>query len=565
VPARKKRRKRGGKQGGKTTGSRASARSSGFDVKKGHQSIWTGVLGALFVLGLFWGYAGYRIYELPDGGPMVGELFSYLPRSFRFRDVGREFLDILIMVGLLFQFMATWELLRGSGAAAHARAACVVAAASGVIAVWTCPPFVTAAGPYAVSSVEVAFAGIFAALLGLGGLGLWLQRRSVPGEAEGEASTIPPVSWRRALQSGLFRWGAMELLFTAAWLVYVRSPDFVNLPTPSFQNWRITVTLLWSLFSVFGLPYAVWTVRVRRRRAHDFLDPGLMLCLVYRSFFRAVRQGRARPLRFLRNRRVRSAMLDLLVKAFFCPVMVTFLFIEAGNFMNHLAQIVDMTRGQGWGRFAHTIGMLAHLGSMDPYSADVFFKTLYLMLRDSLFVIDVSVGLIGYACSFWWLRNKSKSVEPTFLGWIVTLACYPPLRILTTEILPITYNPGPAWGTLQLASVQNALLVVALVGNAIYVWATLAFGLRFSNLTHRGIITTGPYRFVRHPAYAAKVVALWCETAPVFGTLLQMLFFLGWMAIYYLRAVTEERHLRADPDYLLYCRAVKHRFVPGLW
>ena len=31
-----------------------------------------------------------------------------------------------------------------------------------------------------------------------------------------------------------------------------------------------------------------------------------------------------------------------------------------------------------------------------------------------------------------------------------------------------------------------ALLVV-------YVWATTAFGIRFSNLTHRGIFANGPY------------------------------------------------------------------------
>ena len=99
----------------------------------------------------------------------------------------------------------------------------------------------------------------------------------------------------------------------------------------------------------------------------------------------------------------------------------------------------------------------------------------------------------------------------------------------------------------------------------IYVWATLAFGLRFSNLTNRGIITRGPYRFVRHPAYAAKVVSWWCEAVPIFGSFLQLFFFLGWVSIYFLRAITEERHLKADPCYRAYCDAVKHRFVPGVW
>ena len=48
----------------------------------------------------------------------------------------------------------------------------------------------------------------------------------------------------------------------------------------------------------------------------------------------------------------------------------------------------------------------------------------------------------------------------------------------------------------------------------IYVWATVMFGARFSNLTHRGIITSGPYRFTKHPAYAAKNIAWWMIALP---------------------------------------------------
>ena len=54
--------------------------------------------------------------------------------------------------------------------------------------------------------------------------------------------------------------------------------------------------------------------------------------------------------------------------------------------------------------------------------------------------------------------------------------------------------------------------ILALV--AIYVWATIAFGARFSNLTHRGIITAGPYRFTKHPAYLAKNLSWWLITLP---------------------------------------------------
>jgi hypothetical protein len=513
--------------------------SRDFDVEKGHQSPWTGFLGALFLLSLFAGYNVWGIYELAGAGPQVALLFSILPARFQIHDVNRNLLDLLLMVGLLFQFMATSEVLRASDAS-RSRGALGVVAACGVVAVWTCPPLLHDVGGALVTSMEIRLIGIGVAMLAAGLLGRW-ERKGADRRARG-------VKWSRALRSGCIRWLCLYLLFTAAWLVYVTIPYYVHSQSPSFTNWRITVTLLWSLFGLFGLPYAVWTVRVRRDRVHDFLDPGLLLFLVYRRLFLAVARGEFSKLRRLRNRRVRITLLDLLVKAFFMPLMVTFLFIEAGNFAGHMIQLVE-TQGDGWRAFY----------------TDPFWKALYGILRDSLYVIDVSIGLLGYACSFWWLGNKSKSVESTFGGWLAALACYPPLSLLTIALLPFDENPGPAWEIFQVAGVQNALLVVALLGNAIYVWATLAFGLRFSNLTNRGIITRGPYRFVRHPAYAAKVVAWWCEAVPVFGSFSQLLFFSGWVGIYFLRALTEERHLKADPSYLAYCAAVRHRFVPGIW
>ena len=50
-----------------------------------------------------------------------------------------------------------------------------------------------------------------------------------------------------------------------------------------------------------------------------------------------------------------------------------------------------------------------------------------------------------------------------------------------------------------------------------------------------------------------------------FGSPVQLLYLAGWNMIYFLRAMTEERHLRADPDYRAYCEHVPYRFIPGIW
>src|SRR3546814_4847877 len=64
----------------------------------------------------------------------------------------------------------------------------------------------------------------------------------------------------------------------------------------------------------------------------------------------------------------------------------------------------------------------------------------------------------------------------------------------------------------------SATGIVLVLLTAIYAWATVAFGLRFSNLTHRGILTHGPYALSRHPAYLAKNLFWWCATLPFLTT-----------------------------------------------
>ena len=84
------------------------------------------------------------------------------------------------------------------------------------------------------------------------------------------------------------------------------------------------------------------------------------------------------------------------------------------------------------------------------------------------------------------------------------------------------------------------------------------FGFRFSNLTHRGIITGGPYRFTKHPSYIFKNIGWWLINVPFLSAsslgeaLLHSAGLLMVSAVYYLRAMTEEMHLSEDPTYVAY-------------
>ncbi len=175
-----------------------------------------------------------------------------------------------------------------------------------------------------------------------------------------------------------------------------------------------------------------------------------------------------------------------------------------------------------------------------------------------MFVIDVAFATVGYMLTMRILDSHIRTANPYAAGWMAALMCYPPF-ILMSDGGPLDYHPGSSdwthWlqGYPVLLAATGAMLVAL---TAFYAWATVAFGLRFSNLTHRGILTHGPYAWTRHPAYLSKNIFWWISTVPILTTTgsladagrntVLMAVIAG---VYYWRAKTEERHLAADPAY----------------
>ncbi len=123
-----------------------------------------------------------------------------------------------------------------------------------------------------------------------------------------------------------------------------------------------------------------------------------------------------------------------------------------------------------------------------------------------MFLIDVAFATIGYMLTMRPLDAHIRSANPYAAAWAAALICYPP-TILMGDNGPLNYRPGTAEWSYWFAGHPVVLAVIGavLVGlTAIYAWSTVAFGIRFSNLTHRGILTHGPYAVSRHPAYLSK-------------------------------------------------------------
>jgi len=123
------------------------------------------------------------------------------------------------------------------------------------------------------------------------------------------------------------------------------------------------------------------------------------------------------------------------------------------------------------------------------------------------------------------------------------------------------------WRTGALLSPNPATIAVQAAAVVLFIWARATFGLRSfhaaANPTEGGLVTTGPYRWMRHPIYAA--ILLFAGAGAAARASAGSLFFLLVAAGAAVRIVAEETLLVGRyPEYRDYARRTK-RLIPFLF
>jgi protein-S-isoprenylcysteine O-methyltransferase Ste14 len=126
------------------------------------------------------------------------------------------------------------------------------------------------------------------------------------------------------------------------------------------------------------------------------------------------------------------------------------------------------------------------------------------------------------------------------------------------QVICLRWSPGyVAWPGVGFA------LVIFAAGLSFVTLVTLGklFGVRPAV---RGLATSGPYRFVRHPMYLSYIVADVGYNLQEWNFVTLLLVFVGWAALVY-RIHAEERVLSQHSGWPGYAASVRSRLFPGLW
>jgi protein-S-isoprenylcysteine O-methyltransferase Ste14 len=117
---------------------------------------------------------------------------------------------------------------------------------------------------------------------------------------------------------------------------------------------------------------------------------------------------------------------------------------------------------------------------------------------------------------------------------------------------------------------QAAAFAVVMLGYALFFWG-MRVNRFFSSVpriqSERGhhVITSGPYRFVRHPGYIAAV-AMVLASGLALGSWFSALVFTPALAMLLYRTLKEDAQLKNElPGYRDYAERVRWRWMPGIW
>lgn len=176
------------------------------------------------------------------------------------------------------------------------------------------------------------------------------------------------------------------------------------------------------------------------------------------------------------------------------------------------------------------------------------------LLRHNPGLLTERMTGIGKADQKTWDKVFFALANVIFLSWLV---------LMPLDAVRFGWSRMPAWvqGVGALLLLCSFYLFFLTFRENSY----LSPAVRIQTDRAQTVVSTGPYRYVRHPMYASAIVFLTGSTLLMgswYGLLAALLLIVG-IAF---RAVREERTLQAElPGYDAYMAQVKYHLIPYVW
>ena len=161
-----------------------------------------------------------------------------------------------------------------------------------------------------------------------------------------------------------------------------------------------------------------------------------------------------------------------------------------------------------------------------------------------------------------WRRKDTKPFDRIFLAiFLPLLVIQPPVAGLDA----VRYR----WSSVPFAFVYVGAILFAL-SVVVIAWALAVNPYAESTVriqTDRGhtVVTSGPYRFVRHPMYAG-FVPMYLAIPLVWGSVWALVLAVAIILLFIWRTAREDQTLRQElPGYEEYAARTRYRLLPGVW
>lgn len=208
-----------------------------------------------------------------------------------------------------------------------------------------------------------------------------------------------------------------------------------------------------------------------------------------------------------------------------------------------------LARVLGFAWFGFLAGGMVHVRVRpllgDPDWSNRMVGALVPLLVDVLFYVMVAVIFLVRRVP----ARKAPGVVPRVAAFLGAFG------LLGLGYLPPRQETWVVWTAAALSLLAHGWMVVSLA------W----LGRNFSIFPEaRRLVTSGPYRVVRHPLYLGEILAAIALALLHLGPV-ALAALVAWIPIQVYRALVEEQVLAAaHPEYQDYRRHVR-RLVPGLW